>query len=102
MAATRLTRREHPFSSRSSVRAKRLFAVQGQVALSSHRWPVGIEVKVRMGIHAGQVRASARGPASVRLASVFGRRDKGPWQSPEHLRTRATGENFHVAATRRN
>ena len=38
------------FSAREAV----LAAVQGQVALISHRWPVGIEVKVRMGIHTGQ------------------------------------------------
>jgi len=38
------------FSAREAV----LAAVQGQVALISHHWPVGIEVKVRMGIHTGQ------------------------------------------------
>jgi YVTN family beta-propeller protein len=38
------------FSAREAV----LAAVQGQLALISHGWPVGIEVKVRMGIHTGQ------------------------------------------------
>jgi YVTN family beta-propeller protein len=38
------------FSAREAV----LAAVQGQAALLSHRWPGGVEVKVRMGIHTGQ------------------------------------------------
>jgi YVTN family beta-propeller protein len=38
------------FSAREAV----LAAVQGQAALLSHRWPDGVEVKVRMGIHTGQ------------------------------------------------
>lgn len=42
----------------SSARDAVLAAVQGQVALRSHSWPEGVELKVRMGIHTGQAVAS--------------------------------------------
>jgi YVTN family beta-propeller protein len=35
-----------------------LAAVDGQLALVSHRWPDGVELNVRMGIHTGQAVAS--------------------------------------------
>ena len=35
-----------------------LAAVEGQLALSSHRWPDGVEIRVRMGVHTGQAIAS--------------------------------------------
>jgi YVTN family beta-propeller protein len=35
-----------------------LAAVDGQLALVSHQWPDGVELKVRMGIHTGQAVAS--------------------------------------------
>ncbi len=38
----------------SSAREGVLAAVEGQVALLSHAWPDGVEVKVRMGLHTGQ------------------------------------------------
>jgi YVTN family beta-propeller protein len=38
-----------------SARDAVLAAVEGQLALLSHRWPDGVQVKVRMGIHTGQV-----------------------------------------------
>ena len=31
-----------------------LAAVEGQLALRSHLWPDGVEIKVRMGLHTGQ------------------------------------------------
>ena len=33
-------------------------AVEGQLALRSHPWPDGVEIKVRMGLHTGQAVAS--------------------------------------------
>jgi YVTN family beta-propeller protein len=42
----------------SSARDAVLAAVEGQLALLSHRWPEGVQVKVRMGIHTGQAAAS--------------------------------------------
>lgn len=38
----------------SSAREALLAAVEGQLALSSHEWPEGVEMKVRMGLHTGQ------------------------------------------------
>lgn len=35
-----------------------LAAVDGQRALLSHQWPVGVQIRVRMGIHTGQAVAS--------------------------------------------
>src|ERR671923_481667 len=42
----------------ASARDAVLAAVEGQLALSSHPWPDGVEVKVRMGLHTGQAVAS--------------------------------------------
>jgi YVTN family beta-propeller protein len=42
----------------TSARAALLAAVDGQLALRSHAWPEGVEVKVRMGIHTGQAIAA--------------------------------------------
>src|SRR5688572_21713842 len=42
----------------ASARDALLAAVEGQLALSSHRWPDGVEIKVRMGLHTGQAVAS--------------------------------------------
>src|SRR5437588_5357211 len=42
----------------SSPRNAVLAAVDGQLALLSHRWPEGVEIKVRMGIHTGHVAGS--------------------------------------------
>jgi YVTN family beta-propeller protein len=38
----------------SSAREALLAAVEGQLALLSHEWPEGVEIKVRMGLHTGQ------------------------------------------------
>lgn len=38
----------------SSARDALLAAVEGQLALSSHPWPDGVQIKVRMGLHTGQ------------------------------------------------
>src|ERR671923_366392 len=38
----------------ASARDAVLAAVEGQLALSSHPWPDGVEIKVRMGLHTGQ------------------------------------------------
>ena len=38
----------------ASARDALLAAVEGQLALSSHPWPVGVQIKVRMGLHTGQ------------------------------------------------
>jgi len=38
----------------ASAREALLAAVEGQLALLSHTWPEGIEIKVRMGLHTGQ------------------------------------------------
>jgi YVTN family beta-propeller protein len=38
----------------SSSREALLAAVEGQLALLSHSWPEGVEIKVRMGLHTGQ------------------------------------------------
>jgi YVTN family beta-propeller protein len=38
-----------------------LAAVEGQMALRSHRWPEGVEINVRMGIHTGQAAKSEGG-----------------------------------------
>ena len=38
----------------SSAREAVLAAVEGQLALLSHSWPEGVEIKVRMGLHTGQ------------------------------------------------
>jgi YVTN family beta-propeller protein len=43
----------------SSARDALLAAVEGQLALSSHPWPEGVEIKVRMGLHTGQAVASS-------------------------------------------
>jgi YVTN family beta-propeller protein len=37
-----------------SARDALLAAVEGQLAIASHPWPEGVQVKVRMGIHTGQ------------------------------------------------
>ena len=42
----------------SSARDALLAAVEGQLALSSHPWPDGVEIKVRMGLHTGQAVAA--------------------------------------------
>jgi YVTN family beta-propeller protein len=42
----------------ASARDSVLAAAEGQLALGSHRWPDGADVKVRMGIHTGQALAS--------------------------------------------
>lgn len=42
----------------SSARDAVLAAVDGQLALLSHRWPDGVQVKVRMGIHTGLATSS--------------------------------------------
>ena len=41
----------------ASAREALLAAVEGQLALRSHPWPAGAEVKVRMGLHTGQASA---------------------------------------------
>jgi YVTN family beta-propeller protein len=38
----------------ASARDALLAAVEGQLALLSHAWPDGVEIKVRMGLHTGQ------------------------------------------------
>jgi class 3 adenylate cyclase len=38
----------------ASARDALLAAVEGQLALLSHQWPDGVEIKVRMGLHTGQ------------------------------------------------
>ena len=38
----------------SSARDALLAAVEGQLALLNHRWPDGVRIKVRMGLHTGQ------------------------------------------------
>jgi YVTN family beta-propeller protein len=42
----------------ASARDALLAAVEGQLALSSHPWPDGVELRVRMGLHTGQAVAS--------------------------------------------
>jgi YVTN family beta-propeller protein len=42
----------------TSAREALLAAVEGQLALLSHPWPEGVQVKVRMGLHTGQAVAS--------------------------------------------
>jgi YVTN family beta-propeller protein len=42
----------------SSARDALLAAVEGQLALSSHSWPEGVQIRVRMGLHTGQAIAS--------------------------------------------
>ena len=42
----------------SSARDALLAAVEGQLALDSHAWPEGVEIKVRMGLHTGQAVAN--------------------------------------------
>ena len=42
----------------ASAREALLAAVEGQVALLSHGWPEGVQIKVRMGLHTGQAVAS--------------------------------------------
>jgi YVTN family beta-propeller protein len=42
----------------ASARDALLAAVEGQLALDSHTWPEGVEIKVRMGLHTGQAVAS--------------------------------------------
>ena len=42
----------------ASAREALLAAVEGQLALLSHTWPEGVEIKVRMGLHTGQAVAS--------------------------------------------
>src|SRR4051812_4876427 len=41
----------------ASAREALLAAVEGQLALRSHPWPDGVEIKVRMGLHTGQAAA---------------------------------------------
>ncbi|MGZ8694087.1 MAG: adenylate/guanylate cyclase domain-containing protein [Gaiellaceae bacterium] len=41
----------------ASAREALLAAVEGQLALRSHPWPDGVELKVRMGLHTGQASA---------------------------------------------
>ncbi|MDP9336966.1 MAG: hypothetical protein M3Q30_27135, partial [Actinomycetota bacterium] len=38
----------------ASARDALLAAVEGQLALSSHPWPEGVQIRVRMGLHTGQ------------------------------------------------
>jgi YVTN family beta-propeller protein len=42
----------------ASAREALLAAVEGQLALLSHSWPEGVEIKVRMGLHTGQAVAN--------------------------------------------
>jgi YVTN family beta-propeller protein len=42
----------------SSAREALLASVEGQLALRSHSWPAGVDIKVRMGLHTGQAVAS--------------------------------------------
>jgi len=42
----------------ASAREALLAAVEGQLALASHEWPPGVDVKVRMGLHTGQAVAT--------------------------------------------
>ena len=42
----------------ASARGAMLAAVEGQLALRSHPWPDGVEVKVRMGLHTGHAVAA--------------------------------------------
>jgi YVTN family beta-propeller protein len=42
----------------ASARDALLAAVEGQLALSSHPWPDGVAIKVRMGLHTGQATAA--------------------------------------------
>ena len=42
----------------SSARDALLAAVEGQLALLSHTWPDGVEIRIRMGVHTGQAIAS--------------------------------------------
>ena len=42
----------------SSARDALLAAVEGQLAISSHSWPEGAQIKVRMGLHTGQATAT--------------------------------------------
>jgi YVTN family beta-propeller protein len=44
----------------ASAREALLAAVEGQLALLSHTWPEGVEIKVRMGLHTGQAVAHDR------------------------------------------
>ena len=44
-----------------SAREALLAAVEGQRALAAEPWPAGVEVKVRMGLHAGEASGSAAG-----------------------------------------
>jgi YVTN family beta-propeller protein len=43
----------------ASARDALLAAVEGQLALGSHAWPDGVDIKVRMGLHTGQAVAAA-------------------------------------------
>ncbi|HLM92436.1 MAG TPA: adenylate/guanylate cyclase domain-containing protein, partial [Gaiellaceae bacterium] len=42
----------------SSARDALMAAIDGQLALLSYPWPDGVQVKVRMGLHTGQARAT--------------------------------------------
>ena len=42
----------------SSARDALMAAVEGQLAISSHSWPDGVQIKVRMGLHTGQAIAT--------------------------------------------
>ena len=42
----------------SSARDALMAAVEGQLAISSHSWPEGVQIKVRMGLHTGQAIAT--------------------------------------------
>lgn len=59
----------------ANAREALLAAVDGQLALTSHAWPEGADVKVRMGLHTGQAVASEgryTGLASMRPARSRG------------------------------
>jgi len=43
----------------ASAREALLAAVEGQLALISHPWPEGVQIKVRMGLHTGEAAATA-------------------------------------------
>ena len=53
----------------SSARDALLAAVEGQLAISSHSWPDGVQIKVRMGLHTGQAIASGRSLHGARRPS---------------------------------
>ena len=59
----------------SSARDALMAAVEGQLAISSHSWPDGVQIKVRMGLHTGQATATGgrfTGLAVHRAARIGG------------------------------